>query len=617
MTTVLARRLMGRLRTAALAALAVLSSTRPIFALSIDDRGEMRLGLRAYMAYRVGTNTIGDSDDPLNYPVSGTGHLRQNRFFLQLHWDHDLTRLAKQSWGLLAPFRLIDPSQLRYTLEFRGEGEGLYQWGPNEYSEEAAGLRRARLDVPTFKPLGLTPKLPEAYIQDRVARLLRNAQQRYRLFLAYVDFEKGPFFLRVGKQVLAWGETDVFRLLDNINPLDDSFGGFFIALDERRVPVAMIRSSWQLGSYGPFQDAFVEGFVAQGDKVATDPGIPPGSTWIPGGIGFPNPAVRQVIAAPDFTDVRGGARLVFTAKDVTWTLAHYYTYLDVPGTQFRIPGLLTLPNGSTIGPTPSFQNPILAYQRFPRVAITGGSATFPIPSLYTIVRSEIAYFAHQPFSRQGVGDTGDSFFGPDTPQTRRLRAANNTDGGVNPFVYPRFLDLTRTKPYFGQVLTLNSFNMSVGLDVNRFIRWLNPTQTFFFSTQLFYKHIFDSPGDLVLPTPFRNLPVSKSIILLGNSCGPKNARRACNLSPRFYPLRDDQVLQTLLITTSYYGGRVVPSFGMFYDWVGGLVFQPGVSYVRDPFRFTVDYTSVKSVAAQQFGTVRDKDNFRFQAEYVF
>jgi hypothetical protein len=616
MTTVLARRLMGRLLTLAITALAVLSGTRS-FALTLDDRGEMRLGLRAYTAVRVGTNEIGNSDNPLNYPVSGVGHLRQNRFFLQIHWDHDLTRLTNQSWGLLAPFRLINPTSLRYTLEFRGEGEGLYQWGPSEYSEQGAGLRRARLDVPTFKPLGLSPKLTQPYITDRVERLLRNAQQRYRLFLAYLDFEKGPLFVRVGRQVLAWGETDVFRLLDNINPLDDSFGGFFIALDERRVPVGMVRASWQIGSYGPFQDAFAEGFVAQGDKVATDPGIPLGSTWIPGGIAFPNPAVRQIIAAPSGTDVRGGGRLVFTAKDVTWTLAHYYTYLDVPGTQFRIPGLRTLPNGTTIGPTPSFQNPILAYQRFPRVAITGGSATFPIPSLYTIVRSEVAYFAHQPFSRQGVGDTGDSFAGPNTPGTRRLRAADNTDGGVNPFVYPRFLDLTRTKPYFGQVLTLNSFNMSVGLDVNRFIRWLNPTQTFFFSTQFFYKHIFDSPGDLVLPTPYRNLPVSKNILLLGTNCGPPNNHRACRLSPRFYPLKDDEILQTLLITTSYSGGRIVPSFGMFYDWVGGMVFQPGVTYVRDPFRVTMDYTAVQSVAAQQFGAVRDKDNVRFQVEYVF
>ena len=48
-----------------------------------------------------------------------------------------------------------------------------------------------------------------------------------------------------------------------------------------------------------------------------------------------------------------------------------------------------------------------------------------------------------------------------------------------------------------------------------------------------------------------------------------------------------------------------------------VVVQPGVTLVKDPFRFTFDYTSVTSVAAQQFGTVRDKDNVRFQVEYVF
>jgi hypothetical protein len=212
---------------------------------------------------------------------------------------------------------------------------------------------------------------------------------------------------------------------------------------------------------------------------------------------------------------------------------------------------------------------------------------------------------------------------------------------LNPFVYPRFLAIGRQEPVWGNVLQLNSFNMSLGFDINRYIRFLNPTQTFFISTQLFYKHIFDSPGDLVLPTPYRNLPVDPRLPVIGNpnnpnaplgalggGCGPKtgaknpltgvrNGTRACNLQPRLYPLRDDQFLQTFLITTQYSGGRIVPSFGVFYDWVGGWVFQPGVTLVRDPFRFTVDYTSISAVAAQQFGAVRDKDNVRFQVEYVF
>jgi hypothetical protein len=633
MTTAMRRRV-GRHLAEALIALAVLIGTRAAFALTFDDRGEMRLGLRAYNAVRIGTETIGNSDNPLDYPVSGAGHLRQDRFFLQISYDHDLTRLTHESTGLLAPFRLINPSSLKYTLEYRFEGEGLYDWGPDEYSHEYAGLSRFRSDLPKVDIPGLahtTPFLDPAYIKERVDRLRRNAITRNRLFLAFLDFEKGPLFIRVGRQNLSWGETDIFRLLDNINPLDDSFGGFFIALDERRVPIAMVRSSYQLGSWGPFQDAFLEGFVAQGNRVATNPGIPVGSTWIPGGLAYPNQALRQIIDTPDATKVRGGARLVFTAKDITFSLAHYQTYLDVPGIQFRLPAQKKLPDG-TMSNTASFDNPILAFQRFPRVAITGGSLTFPITSLYTIVRSEVAYFAHQPFNRQGNGNSFDSFSlgnGIGTPGTKRLQAADNTDGGLNPFIYPRFLAQGRKGPVWGQTLTLNTFNMSFGLDVNRFIRFLNPTQTFFFSTQLFYKHVFDSPGDLVLPVPYRNLPVNGKIPIIGDpdapgnilpgigGCGPKGNKRACNLQPRLYPLQENQVLQTLLITTSYSGGRIVPFVGMFYDWVGGVVVQPGVTLVRDPFRFTFDYTSVTSVAAQQFGTVRDKDNVRFQVEYVF
>jgi hypothetical protein len=91
----------------------------------------------------------------------------------------------------------------------------------------------------------------------------------------------------------------------------------------------------------------------------------------------------------------------------------------------------------------------------------------------------------------------------------------------------------------------------------------------------------------------------------------------CSLQPRLYHLNDDRILQTLLITTSYSGGRVVPFYGMFYDWQGAVVFQPGVQLVRDPFRFIADYTRIEGAPTGQFGAVRDRDNIRFQVEYVF
>jgi hypothetical protein len=56
---------------------------------------------------------------------------------------------------------------------------------------------------------------------------------------------------------------------------------------------------------------------------------------------------------------------------------------------------------------------------------------------------------------------------------------------------------------------------------------------------------------------------------------------------------------------------------MFYDWQGVLVFQPGVAYLRDPFRAIFDYTRIEGAPTGALGTLRDRDNVRFQVEYVF
>ena len=72
-------------------------------------------------------------------------------------------------------------------------------------------------------------------------------------------------FLRFGKQNLAWGETDVFRLLDQINPLDNTFGGPFEDLDDRRIPLWMLRGSYNLGVLGPIDSLTLEGFWVPGD----------------------------------------------------------------------------------------------------------------------------------------------------------------------------------------------------------------------------------------------------------------------------------------------------------------------------------------------------------------
>jgi len=607
MTT--ATRRLAPLLVAGVVAGLVLAAPRRAAAISLDHRGEMKLGLRAYTDVRIGTQRMGDEDNPLTWPRSPAGHVRQSRYFLQLKFDHDLTRLARESTSWLRLFGLLNLDDFGYSLQYRGEFEGIYDYGPSEFSDGGDKMRALRLDAPNAPPIS-TDRLPAKFISDSVDRLRRRARHSNQLYLAYVDMDKGPLSIRAGKQILAWGETDVFRLLDNINPLDNGFGGFFIALDERRIPVGMVRASWNFGQLGPLADSFLEGFVAQGDVVSQVPGIPSGSPWSPGGFGFPRPQLLALVPEPDFWDVRGGGRFVFTWKDVTYTLAHYYTYLDIPGSQFKLPGAKDGLN------TARYDNPIIAFGRYPRVPITGASATFPVPSWYTIVRTEVAWFKNEPVSRQGIGNDADALGAPGSPGYRRLQRQNNTAGGLDPFVYPGFLDLARQNPSWGTVLQLDTFNMAIGFDVNRFIRWINPNQTVFFSAQLFYKHYFDSPGDLVLPVPYRNLPVSRQLPIVGTP-GCDGGTRGCMLRPRLFHLEDDRFTNTLLISTSYSGGRIVPSLGFLYDWAGPRVVQPGVAFVRDPFRVIFDYSYVGGPPTSEIGTMRDRDTVRFQVEYVF
>src|SRR5262249_54482620 len=152
-----------------------------------------------------------------------------------------------QGWGPLGllnylPFKLRD---VKYSLSYRGEYEGVYDYGPAEY-RTAYQYRNQQYILP-FNNKVLDP------LSSR--QTLRNtASFRERLFLAWVEANVGNLYFRFGRQILAWGESDVFRVLDNINPVDNSFGGFLIPLDERRVPLDMLRASYHIPEvrYLPF-----------------------------------------------------------------------------------------------------------------------------------------------------------------------------------------------------------------------------------------------------------------------------------------------------------------------------------------------------------------------------
>src|SRR5438093_11855675 len=96
----------------------------------------MRLLMRAYTDVRTGTEKEGGSDDPLSFPRSAAGHLRQHRYFLAPKLDHDINRFATTGMGLARSFGSLDPHTLTYDLQYRGEGEGSYDSGPPDCHEQ-------------------------------------------------------------------------------------------------------------------------------------------------------------------------------------------------------------------------------------------------------------------------------------------------------------------------------------------------------------------------------------------------------------------------------------------------------------------------------------------------
>ncbi|OPY73651.1 MAG: hypothetical protein A4E64_02492 [Syntrophorhabdus sp. PtaU1.Bin058] len=62
---------------------------------------------------------------------------------------------------------------------------------------------------------------------------------------AHITVKKGDFYLRVGKQVVAWGETDGFRLMDQINPLDQRRGITDVEFENSIIPVWLIRAEYR------------------------------------------------------------------------------------------------------------------------------------------------------------------------------------------------------------------------------------------------------------------------------------------------------------------------------------------------------------------------------------
>jgi len=73
------------------------------------------------------------------------------------------------------------------------------------------------------------------------------------------DDEAGYGFIRPGRQIVSWGETIGFNLLDQFNPSDNSFQMAFTNPDDLKIPLGMVRANYSLPAGETFAFS-VDGF---------------------------------------------------------------------------------------------------------------------------------------------------------------------------------------------------------------------------------------------------------------------------------------------------------------------------------------------------------------------
>src|SRR4029077_4584399 len=71
---------------------------------------------------------------------------------------------------------------------------------------------------------------------------------RNRINELYLDYKKGPLFLRAGRQSISWGESDDIVFMDRLNAFDLTLGapGLYQDLDEARIPFYALRATYKV-----------------------------------------------------------------------------------------------------------------------------------------------------------------------------------------------------------------------------------------------------------------------------------------------------------------------------------------------------------------------------------
>jgi hypothetical protein len=285
---------------------------------------------------------------------------------------------------------------------------------------------------------------------------------------------------RLGKQQVIWGRTDLFRVLDIINPVDFSRNNIYDELEDIRIPMWMLTTDFRFGPTGVFDDfnaqivwnfdkfrpnnlgqcgtpnvildagCFFRGMKNLWDNGGTvanfapfDPADPSkgllATNFGPNTIGIRN------VNLPEWSlsNTQLGIKFEGVYGDLGWSINAMTYRSQLPSLRA---GGVEVVNPFVGGPAQTWDHLIAFDVYFPRINMFGGSVDYYSQSIDTVFRVEAAYTQGEEFAN-----------------TLRKELYSESD----------------------------VFRFVIGADKNVFFRPLNDRRAFLLSAQLFGQHLVD------------------------------------------------------------------------------------------------------------------------------
>jgi hypothetical protein len=281
-------------------------------------------------------------------------------------------------------------------------------------------------------------------------------------------FDIGNLYMRIGKQVVTWGRSDIFRLADIVNPNDFSWHFIFEGVEETRIPLHIIRGIYDVGDVGPFADAAFEFVFNPGDITGDYLGYE-GLPWN----AIPEPGIHhwgRHDRGYGLKHAEWGVRLEATIGYVNFTLNYFNAYVDS--------SVLDLSQFFGTGDEADI------FREYPRAQWIGFTVEYE-ESVYTkcVLRGEFLFVKANPYTIDVVNG-----FGIRDVTTVKPRHTANA--------------LAALARHPNAIIDRDTIKYVIGVDRPTWIRHINSRQTVFLSAQLFGTHILHRNGHRLLDGPY-------------------------------------------------------------------------------------------------------------------